>query len=92
MGLKWWLTFIAGLLVKLIIVVGFFFGVIQLVAAYPNVALVLCALTAADAYLFFRAEDEERKKRPRFFEWFPFGDGFYMWWKARKRGQTKWTI
>jgi hypothetical protein len=92
MGVKWWIEFVAQCLVKLIILAVWILALIRYGRAYPQAAIVLAFLTSLDAYLFFRASREQRERKPRFFEWFPLGDGFYMAWKARKRGRRIWTI
>jgi hypothetical protein len=92
MGLKWWIEFIAQCLVKLIILVVWFVALFRKAREYPDAVAILTFLTTLDVYLYFRSSEKERKRRPRFFEWFPLGDGFYMAWKARRRGVKRWTI
>jgi hypothetical protein len=92
MGLKWWLIFLAQCLVRLIILVVWVVALIRYGRAYPQAAGVLIFLVMLDVHFFFRASQEERKRKPRFFEWFPLGDGIYMAWKARNRGGRKLTI
>jgi hypothetical protein len=89
MGLKFWRAFAAFVkwLVKLAIVVGWSYLVVNLPALNVWLALTVWALFVADFWLWLC--HSRYCETPRWFDWFPPGVGFYCWRQMRPRKRRK---
>lgn len=85
MGVKLLAT--ARFLVKLLIVTGWLWLLVELAAVNLWTFLAVFGLLAADYWLWLRWPDLHDP--PRFFEWFPVGNGFYCWWMTRPRKERR---
>lgn len=93
MGLKVWRASAACVkwLVKLAILTGWLYLIVSLPALNVWLALAMWGLCLGDFWLWLR--HSSYCETPRWFDWFPPGEGFYSWWmtrppRKRKRGSS----